>query len=100
MAVSKRELAYMKWFWMTVLFLGLPFTGRTVAPVANATLPRVAAAAGATAALLQLSASLYSRDLPYPAIHAALAPCAVGLWAALDGSLQVLVWPKRQQASP
>ena len=60
-----------------------------MAPIANATLPRVAAAAGATAALLQLSAVLYSRSLPYPAIHAALAPCAVGMWAALDRSLQV-----------
>ena len=60
-----------------------------MAPIANATLPRVAAAAGATAALLQLSAVLYSRGLPYPAIHAALAPCAVGMWAALDRSLQV-----------
>lgn len=67
-----------------------------MAPIASATLPRVAAAAGATAALLQLSAVLYSRGLPYPAIHAALAPCAVGMWAALDSSLQVLIVSNRQ----
>ena len=78
----------------------LRIAGRTVAPIANATLPRVAAAAGATAALLQLSAVLYSRGAPYPIIHAALAPCALGMWAVLDRSLQVrLLCPSGSSSS-
>ncbi|KAK9830898.1 hypothetical protein WJX81_002776 [Elliptochloris bilobata] len=64
---------------------------RTVAPIAGATVPRMAAAAGATAALLQLSAALYARGVPYTVIHAALAPCALGCWAVFDGSLQGLL---------
>ena len=66
-----------------------PPADRTVSPIARASLPRVLLGAGSTAALLQLSAVLYSSGVPYPAIHAALAACAVGCWAAFDGSLQV-----------
>ena len=58
-------------------------------PTADATLPHVALAAGVTAALLQLSAALYASGVPYSAIHPALAACALGCWAAFDGSLQV-----------
>ncbi len=69
--------------------VSLAAADRTVSPIARASLPRVLLGAGSTAALLQLSAVLYSSGVPYLAIHAALAVCALGCWAAFDGSLQV-----------